>query len=1153
MASAEFVHLHGHSEFSLLDGGCAISDMAAAAAEAGMPALAVTDHGNLFGAVAHYRACTEAGIRPILGCEVYVAIGSRHDRSGARGLAHGSNHLILLAKDAKGWQNLIQLVSKGYTEGFYYNPRVDKQLLRQHSAGLVCMSACVSGEVAHLIQEEGVDRAEIAVREYMEIFGDDYYLEIQRHGIDAEEKVNDGLLRLHGKLGVPLVATNDFHFLRAEDHAAHDALVCIQTGKILSDSPRMCYPSDLFMKSPGQMQELFADLPGAIESTLAIAESCRVDLDFGKSLMPGFPLPSDFASSGEYLRHLAQAGLERRYPEIAPEVQERLDYELEVITKEGFSSYFLIVWDFVHHARESGVTVGPGRGSAAGCLVSYCLEITDTDPIRHNLLFERFLNPERIEPPDIDIDFADSGRDQVVRYVVEKYGEENVSQVITFGTMGAKAVVRDVGRVLGLPFGEVDRIAKLIPGELKITLDKAIKQVPELKQMADTEGEQGQLIEYSRKLEGLARHASVHACAVIIAPSRLTDYVPLYRAPKDGTITTQFDGDTCKDVGLLKMDILGLSELSLMDEAVRLIRQREPGFDLDAVPWDDGPTFELFSRGETVGVFQFESPGMREYLRQLKPDRIEDVIAMNALYRPGPMDYIPSYIARHQGTAAIEYDHPTLEPILEETYGIITYQEQVQRICCDLSGFTLGQADVIRSAMSKKRDDVMERYWPEFAEGAAGKGVDRRKAEKIWGKIKDFSGYGFNKSHSAPYSEVAYRNAYLKAHYPKEYMAASLTTDRNNTDRLTILLDECRRMEIPVRPPDVNESAVNFVPTDRGIRFGLAAVKNVGAAAAGSIVDGRGEHGPSQDLYEFCERLDLGAVNRRVVESLIAAGACDSLGGHRAQLLEALDRAMRNAQAIQEERRRGQFSLFGGDSALEVEHQPVLPDVSEWTETERLSHEKELLGFYVSSHPLSRYEKDLAYFATSLLEIDGREDGEAVRVGGLISRVSPSSDRRGNAMAFVTLEDLSGKAEVVFFSDAYAKCRDLVVQDGVILVEGRLSRRNGTMSVQADRAAPMEESRERLARSVSVDLPYEAVTEELLADLRRLCLEHEGSCELVVHLRGVPSEPEGRDAVIRSRSIRVKPTDDLLQALGTLAGLERARLTAPPPQAGLRA
>ena len=1153
MASAEFVHLHGHSEYSLLDGGCAISDMAAAAAEAGMPALAVTDHGNLFGAVSHYQACTEAGIRPILGCEVYVAIGSRHDRSGARGLAHGSNHLILLAKDVKGWQNLIQLVSKGYTEGFYYNPRVDKQLLRQHSAGLVCMSACVSGEVAHLIQEEGVDRAEIAVREYMEIFGDDYYLEIQRHGIDAEEKVNDGLLRLHGKLGVPLVATNDFHFLRAEDHAAHDALVCIQTGKILSDSPRMCYPSDLFMKSPGQMQELFADLPGAIESTLAIAESCRVDLDFGKSLMPGFPLPSDFASSGEYLRHLAQAGLERRYPEIAPKVQERLDYELEVITKEGFSSYFLIVWDFVHHARKSGITVGPGRGSAAGCLVSYCLEITDTDPIRHNLLFERFLNPERIEPPDIDIDFADSGRDQVVRYVVEKYGEENVSQVITFGTMGPKAVVRDVGRVLGLPFGEVDRIAKLIPGELKITLDKAIKQVPELKQMADTEGEQGQLIEYSRKLEGLARHASVHACAVIIAPSRLTDYVPLYRAPKDGTITTQFDGDTCKDVGLLKMDILGLSELSLMDEAVRLIRQREPGFDLDAVPWDDGPTFELFSRGETVGVFQFESPGMREYLRQLKPDRIEDVIAMNALYRPGPMDYIPSYIARHQGTAAIEYDHPTLEPILEETYGIITYQEQVQRICCDLSGFTLGQADVIRSAMSKKRDDVMERYWPEFAEGAAGKGVDRRKAEKIWGKIKDFSGYGFNKSHSAPYSEVAYRNAYLKAHYPKEYMAASLTTDRNNTDRLTILLDECRRMEIPVRPPDVNESAVNFVPTDRGIRFGLAAVKNVGAAAAGSIVDGRGEHGPSQDLYEFCERLDLGAVNRRVVESLIAAGACDSLGGHRAQLLEALDRAMRNAQAIQEERRRGQFSLFGGDSALEVEHQPVLPDVSEWTETERLSHEKELLGFYVSSHPLSRYEKDLAYFATSLLEIDGREDGEAVRVGGLISRVSPSSDRRGNAMAFVTLEDLSGKAEVVFFSDAYAKCRDLVVQDGVILVEGRLSRRNGTMSVQADRAAPMEESRERLARSVSVDLPYEAVTEELLADLRRLCLEHEGSCELVVHLRGVPSEPEGRDAVIRSRSIRVKPTDDLLQALGTLAGLERARLTAPPPQAGLRA
>ena len=1155
MASAEFVHLHGHSEYSLLDGGCAIGAMAASAAEAGMPALAVTDHGNLFGAIAHHRACSDAGIRPIFGCEVYVAIGSRHDRTGARGLAHGSNHLILLAKDATGWQNLIQLVSKGYTEGFYYNPRVDKQLLRQHGEGLVCMSACVSGEVPHLIQEEGVDQAEAAAREYMEIFGDDYYLEIQRHGIEAEAKVNDGLLQLHRKLGVPLVANNDFHFLRADDHAAHDALVCIQTGKNLSDSDRMCYPSGLYMKSPAEMQELFADLPGAVENTLAIAEKCRVelDLDSGRSLMPGFPIPSEFESSGEYLRHLAQEGLERRYPEVAPEVQQRLDYEMEVITKEGFSGYFLIVWDFVHHARQSGVTVGPGRGSAAGCLVSYCLGITDTDPIRHDLLFERFLNPERIEPPDIDIDFADTGRDKVVRYVVDKYGEENVSQVITFGTMGAKAVVRDVGRVLGMPFGEVDRIAKLIPGELKITLDEAIKREPELKQMAETEGEPGQLIEYSRKLEGLARHASVHACAVIIAPSRLTDYVPLYRAPKDGTVTTQFDGDTCKDVGLLKMDILGLKELSLMDEAVRLIRQREPGFDLDSIPWDDRPTFDLFSSGETVGVFQFESPGMRDYLRQLKPDRIEDVIAMNALYRPGPMQRIPAYIARHQGTEAVDYDHPILEPILAETYGIITYQEQVQRICRDLSGFTLGQADGIRKAMGRKLADVMEKYKQEFADGAVRNGVDRGTAEKIWSDIEVFSGYGFNKSHSASYSEVAYRNAYLKAHHPKEYMAASLTTDRNNTDRLTILLDECRRMEIPVLPPDVDESAVNFVPTGTGIRFGLAAVKNVGAAAAESIVDGRAEPGSSKDLYEFCERLDLGAVNRRVVESLIAAGACDSLGGHRAQLLEALERAMRNAQSVQDERRRGQISLFGGDSALEMEQQPALPDVPEWTETERLSNEKELLGFYVSSHPLSRFEKDLAYFATSLLEIDGRQDGDPVRVGGLVSRVSPSSDRRGKAMAFVTLEDLSGKAEVVFFSDAYDRCRDLVVQDAVVLVEGRLNRRNGVMTVQAEGAAPMDQGRERLTRSVNVDLPYEAVSDQLLADLRRLCGEHRGTCDLVVHLRGAPAAPGGREPVVRSRSLRVNPTDELLHAMGNLAGLERARLTAMPPQAGQRA
>ena len=1150
MANAEFVHLHGHSEYSLLDGGCHIGEMAGTAAAAGMPALAVTDHGNLFGAIAHYKNCLEAGIKPIIGCEVYVAIGSRHERRAARGLTHASNHLILLAKDATGWRNLTKLVSKGYTEGFYYNPRIDKELLREYCEGLVCMSACVGGEIPHLIQEEGLGAAETAAREYMDIFGDDYYLEIQRHGIDIEAKVNDGLMRLNGKLGVPLVATNDFHFLSADDHAAHDALICIQTGKMLSDTQRMCYPTGLFMRTPAQMQELFKDLPQAIESTVAIAEKCDLTLEFGATHMPDFPIPPSFESSEAYLTHLSREGLAERFGEVQPAVQERLDYELGVITKEGFAGYFLIVRDFVRHARERGITVGPGRGSAAGCLVSYCLEITNTDPIRHNLLFERFLNPERVSPPDIDIDFADTGRDEVVRYMIDTYGEQNVSQVITFGTMGAKAVVRDVGRVLGLPFGDVDRIAKLIPNELKISLDEAVERVPELKQMAEGSDEQGTLIEYARRLEGLARHASVHACAVIIAPSDLTDYVPLYRAPKDGTVTTQFDGETCMDVGLLKMDILGLKELSLMDEAVRLIRLDEPDFDLDEVPWDDAATFALFSAGETVGVFQFESSGMREYLSQLKPDKIEDVIAMNALYRPGPMQRIPTFIARKHGDEAVEYDHPVLEPILEETYGVITYQEQVQRIARDLCGFTLGQADGIRKAMGKKLADVMEKCRADFLTGAVDNGVERSVAQKIWSDIEVFSGYGFNKSHSACYSEVAYKNAYLKANYSRQYMAASLTTDRNNTDRLTILLDECRRMEIPVLPPDVSESAVNFVPTDDGIRFGLAAIKNVGAGAAQSIVDGRVQDGRYEDLYKFCERLDLRAVNRRVVESLVAGGACDSLGGHRAQMSEALDVALRNAQVVQEERGRGQFSLFGGDSsAPQLEHQLALPDVEEWTEPETLAHEKELLGFYVSSHPLSRYEKDLAYFATSLLEIDNLEDGAPVRVGGLISRVSTSTDRKGNPIAFVTLEDLSGKADVVFFADPFASCKHLVVQDEVVLVEGRLNRRNGTMGVLADSAIPMEHTREQLTRSVHVALPYEAVNEALLDELRRLCAEHTGRCDLVIHLRNGGA----KDAVIRSRSIRVKPTDELLRLVSTLTGSERAWLTALPPHARLRA
>jgi len=1154
MATAEFVHLHGHSEYSLLDGGCHVAAMSELAGEYGMPALALTDHGNLFGALTHYKACRAVDIKPIIGFEAYVSIGSRHLRKAAGGMQHASNHLVLLAKNRTGFRNLTKLSSKGYTEGYYYNPRIDKELLQQHSEGLICLSACISGEVAHLLKQEGLSAAQQTAEEYRTIFGDDYFLEIQRHGIDGEEKVNDGLLKLHQKLDIPLVATNDFHFLKKEHYAAHDALVCIQMGKNISDQNRLCYPKDLYLKSATEMQDLFSDLPAAIENTVEIAERCDLELVFGEPILPAFDIPEGFADAFGYLTHLANEGLLRRYDRIDETLQKRLDYELGIIRETGFVDYFLIVWDYVSFARNSGITVGPGRGSGAGSLVAYSLKITNTDPIKHGLLFERMLNPERVTPPDFDIDFAD--RDRLVQYVVEKYGEANVCQIITFGTMGAKAVIRDVGRVLGMPFGEVDAIAKLVPNELKITLDKAIGQVPELEQMSKATDEKGKLLAYGRILEGQARHASVHAAGVLIAPRDLTEYVPLYRAPKDGKITTQWDGPTCEELGFIKMDFLGLSELNLMDEAVRLIRHDEPDFDIEKIPWDDAPTYELFGRGETVGVFQFESSGMREYLSQLKPDKIGDIIAMSALYRPGPMDQIPSYVARKQGREEISYLHPDLEPILGETYGVIVYQEQVLTIAQKLAGFTLGGADILRRAMGKKKPEEMAKQKSAFFAGCQESGLEHSVTEKLFAEIETFSGYGFNKCHSAPYGELAYQNAYLKAHYPGQYMAASLTTSITNTDTVTTLLDECVRMEIPVLPPDVCESAVNFTPTVDGIRFGLAAVKNVGSGAAQAIVDERVSNGRFEDLFDLCERLDLRAVNRRVFESLISAGALDRLPNHRAQMLEGLDMALKNAQNMQEQHLRGQISLFDQEgTASEAQERLSLPDVAEWTEMEKLTHEHELLGFYISGHPLKRFEADLKYFAVPLADLGEREDGSPARVGGLVSRVSLSMDRRGKQMAFVTVEDLGQKADVVFFSDAYENCKELIQPQEAILVEGRVSVRNGGTSIQADSALPLNRAREHLTKAVNVAYHADQGGPDVLQRLKSLCELHAGSCHLLVHLgsnsyrgEGNTHPAKGKGTIIRSRSIMVNPCNELLTAVEDLTGLGPVWLTAAAPR-----
>jgi DNA polymerase-3 subunit alpha len=1144
-ASVSFVHLHGHSEYSLLDGACRIPQMAKLAAEAGMPALGLTDHGSLFGAIDHYKACRSAGIKPIIGSEVYVAIENRYARKPARGLKHASNHLVLLAQSDTGYRNLTKLVSKGYLEGYYYNPRVDRELLQLHAEGLICLSGCIGGEVAHLLQHEGLDAAEAAARFYRDLFGANYFLEIQRHGIEGEDAVNLGLVELHRRLAIPLVATNDYHFLRAEDHAAHDALICLQTGKVIADKDRLCYPDGLYVKSPAEMAALFADLPQAIETTVEIASRCEVSFEFGKSKLPRFQVPAEFADEEAYLIHLANEGLRRRYERLRPELVERLEFELGTIVKMGFSGYFLIVQDYVRFARESGITVGPGRGSAAGSLVAYCLGITDTDPIKHTLLFERFLNPERISMPDIDIDFADVGRDRIIRYVVEKYGEANVAQVITFGTLGPKAVIRDVGRVLGMSFADVDRIAKLIPNELKITLDEALERVPELRELADSHDERSQLIDYSRRLEGLARHASVHAAAVIIAPSDITDFVPLYRAPKDGKVTTQFDGPTCDALGLLKMDFLGLKELSLMDEAARLIQLRHPGFDLNGIPWDDRPTFELFSRGDTVGVFQFESSGMREYLRLLKPDKLEDVIAMNALYRPGPMQRIPTFIDRKHGREPVTYDHPVLEPILAETYGVITYQEQVQRIARDLAGFTLGQADGIRKAMGKKLADLMEKYRKDFLQGAVDRGVEADTAARIWSDIEVFSGYGFNKSHSACYAEVAYKNAFLKANYASDYMAASLTTDRGNTDRLTVLLDECRHLGLPVLPPDVNESELNFTPTDAGIRFGLAAIKNVGEGAAQAVIAGRVD-GPYRDLFDFCVRIDLHAVNRRVIESLVSAGALDRMPGHRAQKLASLDLALRAAQRAQDERERGQINLFDLGASKPVASEPERQDLAAappWTEAECLAHERELLGFYVSSHPLDPHARDLKAFTRPLVELSGLSDGVPVRVGGLVTRLSRTLDRRQLPIAFVTIEDLQGTGEATFFSDAYAAHQDILAVGRVLLIEGRMAERQGRLNLQGERAMPMEQARAALTRSVNLAVGGDQAVPELLQRLRGLCEQFAGDCEVLLHVR----RDGDRDTVVRSRSVRVDPCDELIRQLEGVLGPQCAWLTLNGP------
>ncbi len=1104
--TAEFVHLHNHSDYSLLDGAQTIPTLIDTIHDLGMDSVAVTEHGNLFSVIPFYTRSRQNGLKPIIGCEMYVAQGSRFDKKRTVNEGRGTNHLILLAQNFTGYRNLMKLVTHGYLEGFYYSPRVDKELLRQYSDGLICMSACLKGEVPEKLLRDDWDGAKSTALEFAEIFPDRYYLEIQNHGI-PEEAVNvERIVKLADELHLPLVATNDAHYAKRAHSDAHDIHICLGTGKDRNDPNRLKYATpEFYFKSQDEMHKLFKAYPTALENTRRIADSIDLEIPMGKTLLPKFKIPEDFPGGDpdEYLKSLCVQGVETRYDDDRPEIKERLDYELSVIKKMGFAGYFLITSDFVKYAKDHHIPVGPGRGSAAGSIVSYALGITDIDPLKHNLLFERFLNPDRISMPDIDIDFCIERRGDVIDYIKKLYGENSVTQIITFGTMKARAVVRDVGRVMGYSFGDVDKIAKAIPDELKITLDKAIKKSPDLKKMA--EGPYKELIEYAKVLEGMNRHASTHAAGVLIAPGDLTDYIPLYKSPQTDDVVSQYDMKGLEMLGLLKMDFLGLRNLTVIDNAVKLIARKGEKVDISSIPLDDPEVYDLFGKGLTIGVFQFESSGMREYLKKLKPTQIEDLIAMNALYRPGPMQNIDDFIARKHGRKKIVYPHKNLEPILNETYGIIVYQEQVMQIANRIAGFTLAEADTLRKAMGKKIKEKMEEMMTKFINGAIEQGLTKKKAKDIATLIEKFAQYGFNKSHSTAYAYVAYQTAWLKVHYPAEFMAANMSTEMSNLDRVVILINECRKLGIRVDPPNVNVSHIDFYPVDdTTIYFGLNAIKNVGAKALGNILSERKENGPFHSIFEFCERVDLSTVNKKVLESLAKAGALDNLEGSRAQLFNAAETALRYGQQIQNNLHIDQVDIFTAGGIDPVKKQPDLPDVPDWSEAEALGFEKQVVGMYLSGHPLLKFAEDLEEFSTVEFSDDPNQSiPEKVRLGGMITNLRIAYDRRNNPMAFFYLDCLGGQADVVMFASVYEKYRSLVENDRVIFVVGKASDGSnfGDLKLIADEVVALENVRDYFSSQLHIRFAEDEVTPDELESLRQEAERYKGTCRLTIHLK----------------------------------------------------
>ncbi|MCP3676334.1 MAG: DNA polymerase III subunit alpha, partial [Deltaproteobacteria bacterium] len=1076
MHHSNFVHLHLHTQYSLLDGAIRHEELFELARKYKMPAVAMTDHGNMFGAVEFYQKALKYGIKPIIGCEVYIAPGSRLDKSPPPKGTSTYHHLILLVKNSTGYRNLCKLVTAGHLEGFYYKPRIDKELLREHSEGLIALSACLNGEIAYNLNRGRQEKAIEAAEEYMDIFPDRrFFLELQDNGIEEQRVVNKGLIEIGKKLNLPLIATNDCHYLRKEESKAHDVLICIQTGKTVQATDRMKFSTDQFyLKSPQEMEEAFKDVPEAIANTIEVAERCNLELELDNPQLPDFILP-DGENVDSLLDKESSHGLEERLStdEVSEDewchYHDRLERELKVIKTMGFSGYFLIVSDLIANARSKGIPVGPGRGSAAGSLVAYVLKITNVDPIKYNLLFERFLNPDRISLPDIDIDFCYEGRDEVIQYVAEKYGRENVSQIITFGQMKARAVIRDVGRALDMPYGEVDRIAKMIPPVLNITIEKAISDEPALKELIASDTRVAELITVAKSLEGLTRHASTHAAGIVISNRPLVEYLPLYKSQKDETVTTQFPMKDVEKIGLVKFDFLGLKTLTVIDKAVKLIREhREVELNIDTIKLDDKATYELIERGDTNGVFQLEGSGMKDLLRKLKPERFEDLMAAVALYRPGPLQsgMVDDFIKRRHGKVAVAYDLPQLKDILEGTYGVIVYQEQVMEIARMLGAYTPGDADILRKAMGKKLPEEMAEQRIKFLKGARENKVAPKIAAKIFDIMEKFAGYGFNKSHSAAYALIAYHTAYLKAHYPVAFMAALLTSDMGDTDKVIKYIGECREMGIGVLPPDVNESSRDFTVVGDKVRFGLAAVKNVGTAAIENILATR-EEGHFESLVDFLGRIDSRRTNKKVVESLIKCGAFDSTGASRAQLFESLVTAMEVAQGVQRDREQGQISIFAGLSKDSAAPAMVLPGIEEWPEKEKLNYEKEALGFYITGHPLLKYSKELALYASVDTEsIRGCQNEETITIGGMVGGLKEITTRRGARMAFLDLEDLKGNVEVIIFADLFATVNCYLTTTSPLIITGRVDRDEERIKVIASDIYPLEEAEARVDRKV---------------------------------------------------------------------------------------